>query len=134
MFSLGSPEVVVLIVLGLLVLVPILVRAAGRAGQRASGPCGAAERAPEVRQLPPEPAELPGVRAAIDRGDWRRAVDLYQEASGLPRARAESAVMAVSEPGPNQTGATGPARPGDAGDRVDEQWPGLPDRNRGDGR
>jgi len=133
-FSLGSPEIVVLLVLGLLVLAPILVRAAGRSGQRAPGSRRRVEGAPEVRQLPPAPTDLPGVRAAIDRGDWQRAVDLYQEVSGLPRARAESAVMAVGEPGPNQTGATGPADPRDVGGPDTAQWPELPDRNRRDDR
>ena len=130
----GGPEVVILIVLGLIILVPMLMKAAGRAGER---PVGRATRtSTSVRQLPPKPSELPGVRAAISRGDWPRAVDLYHEVSGLPRAQAESAVMATVEPGPNQTGTgrtgTDPAGTGRAGGPPtgDDGWPELPDRNR----
>lgn len=122
----GSPEIVILIVLGLIILLPLLLKAASQHQVRGSRQPSRPIASPTAEQIP-QPTDLPGVRAAIARGDWRHAVDLYHEASGLPRDRAESAVMAVIEPGPNQTGAD---QPPPSGDRAEDQWPGLPDRNR----
>ena len=125
----GGPEVVILIVLGLIILLPLLMKAAGRADLRRQDSVGGSDGVlrPAHQQPPLRPTDLPGVRTAITRGDWEGAVDLYHRASGLPRAQAESAVMAILEPGPNQTGADRAAEPPVSGDR---SWPELPDRNR----